>query len=95
LYSNEFVYTSFDGELRSKAQQLAFTRSRDLQLESGQSDDVRIRVYGNTAVMAGRFTAKGKFKGSAIEVRERYTAVWIKKQGRWQLVAEQGNSIKR
>jgi ketosteroid isomerase-like protein len=45
--------------------------------------------------MAGRFTAKGKFKGSAIEVRERYTAVWIKKQGRWQLVAEQGNSIKR
>jgi ketosteroid isomerase-like protein len=66
-----------------------------LQLESGQSDDVRIRVYGNTAVMAGRFTAKSKFKGSAIEVRERYTAVWIKKQGRWQLVAEQGNPIKQ
>ena len=95
LYSNEFVYTNFDGEIRTKAQQLGFTRSGDLKLESGQSDDVRIRVYGYTAVMTGRFTAKGKFKDRVIDVRERYTAVWIKKRGRWQLVAEQGNSIKR
>ena len=95
MYSNEFVYTTFDGELRDKAQQLAFTRSGDLKLESGQSDDVRIRVYGSTAVMTGRFTAKGKFKDRVIDIRERYTAVWVKKRGRWQLVAEQGNAIKQ
>jgi ketosteroid isomerase-like protein len=95
LYADEFVYTNPDGEIRNKAQQLAFTRSGDLKFESAQSSDVKVRVYGKTAVMTGRFNAKGTFKGENIDVRERYTAVWVKKNGRWQLVAEQGNFIKQ
>lgn len=95
LYSDEFVYTTPDGEVRNKAEQLAFTRSGNLRLESGQSDEVRVRVYGNTAVMTGRFLAKGKFIDKDIDIRERYTAVWVKRRGRWWLVAEQGNLIKQ
>jgi hypothetical protein len=38
------------------------------------------------------YSQKQKKKGL---VRERYTAVWVKKNGRWQLVAEQGNFIKQ
>lgn len=95
LYSDDFVYTTPDGEVRDKAQQLAFTRSGDLRLESGRSDDVKVRVYGDTAVMTGRFTAKGKFRGRVIDIRERYTAVWVRRRGTWRLVAEQGNFIKQ
>ena len=95
IYADEFVYTTPDGEVRDKAQQLAFTKSGDLRLESGQSDDVKVRVYKSTAVMTGRFTAKGQFRGKNIDIRERYTAVWVKKDGRWRLVAEQGNLIKQ
>jgi ketosteroid isomerase-like protein len=95
LYADEFIYTTPDGEVRNKAQQLAFTRSGDLKLESGRSDDVRIRIYGKTAVMTGRFTAKGKFRDRVIDIQERYTAVWVKKGGSWRLVAEQGNFIKQ
>ncbi|MDO8680181.1 MAG: nuclear transport factor 2 family protein [Acidobacteriota bacterium] len=95
LYSDEFINTTPDGEVRDKAQQLAFTRSGDLRLEAGRSDEVRVRVYGNTAVMTGRFTARGKFRDRSIDIRERYTAVWVKTRGRWLLVAEQGNFIKQ
>jgi ketosteroid isomerase-like protein len=95
IYSDDFIYTTPDGEVRDKAKQLAFTKRGDLRLESGRSDDVRVRVYGNTAVMTGRFTAKGRFRESLIDIRERYTAVWVKTQGRWQLVVEQGNFIKQ
>jgi ketosteroid isomerase-like protein len=95
LYSDEFVYTTPDGEVRDKARQLAFTGSGDLRLESGRSDDVKVRVYGDTAVMTGRFTAKGKFKDRVIDIRERYTAVWVRRRGTWRLVAEQGNFIKQ
>jgi reactive intermediate/imine deaminase len=94
IFADEFVYTNPDGEVRDKAQQLAFARSGDLKLESGTSDQVKMRVYGNMAVMTGRFTAKGQFKGKSLEINERYTAVWIKQNGRWRLVAEQGNLIK-
>jgi ketosteroid isomerase-like protein len=45
--------------------------------------------------MTGGFTAKGKFRGKTIDIRERYTAVWVKEDGRWLLVAEQGNEIKQ
>lgn len=95
IYADEFAYTTFDGKVRDKAQQLNFTKSGDLRFESGQSDDVKIRVYKNTAVMTGRFTAKGQFRGKNIDVHERYTAVWVKKDGRWRLVAEQGSEIKQ
>ena len=95
IFADEFVYTTPDGEVRDKAQQLAFTRSGDLKFESAQSSDVKVRVYGKTAVMTGQFNAKGTFKGKNIDVRERYTAVWVKQNGRWQLVAEQGNFIKQ
>ena len=95
IYADEFVYTTFDGQVRDKAQQLAFTRSGDLRLESGQSDDVNVRVYQNTAVMTGRFTAKGQFREKKIDIHERYTAVWVKQAERWRLVAEQGNEIKQ
>jgi ketosteroid isomerase-like protein len=95
IYADEFVYTTFDGTVRDKTQQLTFTKSGDLRLESGKSDDVRIRVYENTAVMTGRFTAKGKFRGKNVHISERYTAVWVKQDGRWLLVAEQGNEIKQ
>jgi ketosteroid isomerase-like protein len=74
---------------------LALTRLGDLKFESAKSSDVKVRVYGKTAVMTGRFNAKGTFKGKTIDVRERYTAVWVKQNGRWQLVAEQGNFIKQ
>ncbi|MCA1625288.1 MAG: nuclear transport factor 2 family protein [Acidobacteria bacterium] len=74
---------------------MAFARSGDFKLESGQSDDVKVRIYKNAAVMTGRFTAKGSFRGKNIEIRERYTAVWVKKKGRWRLVAEQGNLVKQ
>jgi ketosteroid isomerase-like protein len=79
IYSDDFIYTTPDGEVRDKAQQISFTRSGDLRLESGLSDDVRIRIYGNMAVMTGRFTARGQFKDKNIDIRERYTAVWFKK----------------
>jgi ketosteroid isomerase-like protein len=93
IFADEFIYTSTTGELINKAQQLEAIKSGDLKIEYGKSDEVRVRVYGNVAVMTGRFIAKGEYKGKVFETPERYTAVWVKRQGRWQLVAEQGTRV--
>lgn len=94
IFHLDFVYTNPDGHLRTRLEQLEFARSGVLQFETGASNDVRIRIYGNTAVMTGRFSAKGKLKGQDFSINERYTAVWVKAGGKWLLVAEQGNVIK-
>jgi hypothetical protein len=95
IFAEEYIYTTFDGTVRDKTEQLTSIKSGDMQFDFGKSDDVRIRIYQETAVITGRFTAKGTFRGKNIDIRERYTSVWVKQEGRWMLVAEQGNEIKK
>ncbi|MDQ3010967.1 MAG: nuclear transport factor 2 family protein [Acidobacteriota bacterium] len=49
-------------------------------------DEVKVRVYGDTAVITGRVTTEEK-------VQSRFTRVWVKQQGRWQLVSAQSTRI--
>lgn len=94
IFADDFVYTSPEGELRTKAQQLEMVRAGLLKLELGKSNDVSVRVYGNAAVMTGLFIAKGKFRTEPLDIRERYTATWVRQKGRWRLAAEQGVFIR-
>ena len=91
IFADEFIYTNPKAEVLDKKQQIAALSSGELKLSEAKSDDVRIRIYGETAVMTGRFTAKAESTGKREMIEERYTAVWVRRDGRWQLVAEQGN----
>ena len=91
IFADEFIYTNPKAEVLDKKQQIAVLSSGGFKLTGATSDDVRIRVYGETAVMTGRFTAKTESAGKTEMIDERYTAVWVRRDGRWQLVAEQGN----
>jgi ketosteroid isomerase-like protein len=93
IFGEEFIYTSTSGEVVNKSQQLELIRSGQMKIESGASDDVQVRLYGNMALVIGSFKAKGQFKGQAFESTERYTSVWAKRGVRWQLIAEQGTLI--
>jgi ketosteroid isomerase-like protein len=54
-------------------------------------DDVKVRVYGDTAVVMGRGRRSGMFKGAPFKDREiTYTDVFVRRNGRWQCVASQG-----
>ena len=91
IFADEFIYTNPKCEVLGKKEQIAELTSGAGKLEEARSEDVRIRIYGETAVMTGRFTAKARSAGKTEMIDERYTAVWVRQDGRWQLVAEQGN----
>ena len=93
IFGEEFIYTSTSGEVVNKSQQLELIRSGQMKIESGASDDIQVRLYGNMALVIGSFKAKGQFKGQAFDSTERYTSVWVKRGGRWQLIAEQGTLV--
>ena len=48
---------------------------------------------GKTAIVTGRFKAEIIGEGKNYSFAERYTAVFVKRGGRWQLVAEQSTEI--
>jgi ketosteroid isomerase-like protein len=91
IFAEEFIYTNPQCEVLTKQQQIAVLSKGDLKLEDVKSDDVRVRIYGETAVMTGHFTARATRQGKPMKIDERYTAVWVRRDGRWQIVAEQGN----
>ncbi len=94
IYADDFIYTTPDGEVRNKEQELTLIKKGELKLDWGKSEDVRVKVYDNAAVVTGMFAAKGVFRNNIIDIRERYTSLWVKQDKRWQMVAEQGNFIK-
>jgi ketosteroid isomerase-like protein len=55
--------------------------------------DMKVRVYGDVAVVNGRVIEKIKTKEKESEIQYRRTTVWVKRQGRWQCVSFHGSRI--
>src|ERR1043166_6920676 len=87
IYAEDFIGVGPSGTARTKPQVIADFTSGTLKFQSITTDDVQVRVYGNTAVETGRSTMKGQDNGKTVPQDTRFTRVWIKQQGRWRLVA--------
>ena len=86
IYSNDFIGVGPSGTVRTKPQVIADFTSGDLKFQSITTDEVQIRVYADTAVETGRSTMIGQDKGKAVPRDNRFSRVWVRKQGRWRLV---------
>ena len=93
IYADDFIGIGPSGTVRTKAQVIADFTSGDLKFQSITTDDVRVRVYGNTAVETGRSTMIGQDRGKAVPRDNRFTRVWIKQFGRWRLVSNHYSSL--
>ena len=87
LYAEDFIGIGPSGTVRTKAQVIADSTSGSLRFQSITTDDVQWRVYGDTAVETGRSTMNGQDRGKTVPRDNRFTRVWVKRQGSWRLVA--------
>ena len=87
IYADDFVGVGPSGTVRTKPQVIADFTSARLKFQSITTDEVQVRVYGNTAVETGRSIMTGEDKGKTVPQHTRFTRVWVKQHGRWLLVA--------
>ena len=87
IYADDFIGIGPSGTVRTKPQVISDFTSGNLKFQSITTEDVRVRVYGNTAVETGRSTMIGQDRGKAVPRDNRFTRVWVERQHRWQLVA--------
>jgi len=87
IYADDFLGIGPTGVVRNKAQVIADFTTHALTYQSITTADVRVRVYGNTAVETGRSTMVGQDRGKDVPRENRFTRVWVMTDGRWQLVA--------
>ena len=94
LLADKFVETSSDGQVMNKAEALA--QAKATNYVSAAYEDVKVTVFGDTAIATGGFKGKGTdASGKPMDVHERWTDTWVKMpSGKWQCVATHGSAIK-
>lgn len=93
IEADDYTFTAPEGMVFTKAQDMATITSGDLTVESADIDDMKVRLYGDTAVVTGRLTMKGRYKGKDISGQYRGTDVFVKQGGRWRAVASHSTRI--
>ncbi len=90
ILADDYIITSGAGALRDKKGELA-----DLKLPRGLSwvyvktDDLRVRVYGEAAVVTGRVQWRVRNQEREMDDERRFTSVFVKQKGQWRMVAQQ------
>ena len=87
--ADDWIIVDPDGGIIDKARLLGVIKSGALSHEMMESANLRVRLYGNTAVVTGLTTTKGKFMGQDFTSCERATDIFVKQNDRWQCVFTQ------
>lgn len=62
-------------------------RAATARVDVYDKDDIKVRAYGDTAVASYRLTVKGEHEGVEISQQFRITDVWLRREGRWQIIS--------
>jgi ketosteroid isomerase-like protein len=92
LYADDYTYIHSNGTVANKTQDIAASMSPDQAWTAHKSDDMRVRIYRDVAVVTGISTLTGSAKGYVSGPR-RFTEVWVRRNGRWQLVNGQSTLV--
>lgn len=96
IEADEFIFTDSGGGVTTKAQDVASldAPSGEFRLVSYVPDEMTVHVYDNTAVVTGRVTTTSRSKDKEVTNQSRFTDVFVKRQGRWQIVAGHSSRIR-
>jgi ketosteroid isomerase-like protein len=93
LYADDLTDIDPQGKLNTKASDIADVKSGKLKFTEITNSEMKVRDYGNTAIATGVSAVKGTYDGKDISGNYRFTDVWNKRGGKWQIVATQVTKI--
>jgi len=84
LLADEFTLLGAAGELDRAG--LLEAAGGTYEIDSFSYDEIDSEVYGNTAVLVSRYRQAGRFAGADVSRDLRVTDIWVRRDGRWQIV---------
>jgi steroid delta-isomerase-like uncharacterized protein len=92
LYSEDFLAINDDASYSDKQEAVEVVEAgRFPVVEEVVNDETRVRLFGETAMVTGRskwVDPEGEGTGDV-----RHTMIWVKEDGRWQMVGWQGTPL--
>ena len=92
LLAPRFVYTE-DASMMNKAELIRAIMAD--KITSASNDDMKVHLYGDTAVVTGILHTTGSGKEGKFDRRYRFTDTWLFRENRWQIIAAQDYLIKK
>lgn len=93
MTADDYTFITLRGELRTKDEIVKGFRSGSFKYDSRTISDLKVRVYGDTAIVTGKATQKGAENGKDYSGDYRFTRVYVKQNGHWSTVALQTTVI--
>jgi len=87
LEADDFTFTDPDGGVLSKAGDIKNTKTGDTVFDEIKIDSLKVRFYGDTAIVNGLGTVKAHTKDEDWSGQYSWTDVFAKQSGQWKAVA--------
>jgi ketosteroid isomerase-like protein len=84
--ADDWTIIGSDGSVGDKETFLALVRSGVLTHDVMTSEDMHVRIYGDTAVTVSRGVSGGAYRGQPFREVERVTCVFVRQERRWRCV---------
>jgi len=87
LWADDLEVTVPRMPVMSKSDVLGFARSGRMKFQRYQTSDLKVRVYGDAAVVSGRLQRTRTLNDKTVNDDWRFTKLYVRREGRWQVVA--------
>ena len=94
IVADDFTITFTNGSIQTKQKILdSIKRARNSPPPKFYTEEVQARVYGDTVILIGRVIAEWQQNGQLMKEENRYTDTYVKRNGRWQVVASHLSNV--
>ena len=93
LLADDYLGINPNGTLETKADAIALRRSGVVKISSIEPDDIKVRVYGDTAVVTSKVAVEGHDADQDISGHYHYTRVYSHRSGEWKIVSFEASRL--
>jgi len=93
IVADDWVGIGSEGKSFTKAEAMADLKSGASVTESIELGAMKVRVFGNTAVVTGTDTEKSSYKGKDTSGTYAWTDVFFMRKGHWQAAASHSSKV--
>ena len=87
VLTEDFTLTDASGTVTTRADEIANAETGAVRYEVFENHDMKVRVYGDSAVVTGRTTVKGNAGPSAFAAEFQFTDALVRRGDRWWFAA--------
>lgn len=93
MMAPEYIQIGADGRLSDRKAFLASLQGEQRRWQVAESDQLDVRLYGDAALLLGRWRGVGFNHGQAFDYQARFACLYVWREGRWLVAYEQSSEI--